>query len=232
MNSFQRIVNQRFRYIVRFEAGLALALLIAVMAFHVRWSPEKEFNVRLERQEVVHIEEVQQTTQSAKKAPAPPAPSVTVEVPNNRVLEQERIDFDASLDLNDALDVGQDTMGVAPSKGYTDRGPVEESPEEEEEIFVAVEQRPDCGGVASIQKNLTYPKLARESGLQGTVFVQFVVTDEGAVTQPTVTKGVHPMLNEAAVDAVQSLDCTPGRQRNKPVNVQTTLPVRFQLQGK
>jgi protein TonB len=232
MNAFQRIIDQRARYTIRFEIGLVLALVIIVMAFQFRWTPEEEFNVRLERQEVVHVEEVQQTTQSANTAPAPPAPSVTVEVPNNRVLEQEQVDFDASLDLNEALDVGQDTMGVAPSEGYTDdRGP-EKPDEEEEEIFVAVEQRPDCGGVESIQKHLVYPRVAQNAGLQGTVYVQFVVTDDGVVTQPTVTKGVHPMLNEAAVEAVQSLDCTPGRQRDEPVNVQMTLPVRFQLEEK
>ncbi len=230
MTPIQRIVDQRSRYVVRFEVGLVLALLMLVLAFQFRWTPEEEFNVRLERQEVVNVEEVQQTRQKAK-TPAPPAPSVTVEVPNNRVLEQEQVNFDASLDLNDALDVGQDTTGVPPSKGYTDRGPTEDQEEDEEEIFVAVEQKPDCGGVKSIQRHLNYPKVAREAGLQGTVFVQFVVTDDGNVSEPTVTKGVHPMLNEAAVEAVQKLDCTPGRQRDEPVNVQMTLPVRFQLQG-
>jgi protein TonB len=56
------------------------------------------------------------------------------------------------------------------------------------------------------------------------------VNEEGNVVQPTVTRGVHKLLNEEALRAVQQLDCKPGMQRGNPVKVRMSLPVTFRLQ--
>lgn len=215
-------------YTLHLEIGLVLSLLILVLAFQFTMTPRQEFDVRLEKQEVVQMEDIQPTEQKAQ-APAPPAPSVPVEVPNDYVLEQEPIDLDASLDLDETLDVGQDSAASGPPDGYVERDLEEEDEDDDEEIFVAVETSPDCGGVPAIQENVEYPRVARQSGLEGTVYVEFVVDETGAVSSPRILKGVHPMLNKEAIKAVERLVCTPGRQRDKPVKVQLTLPVRFAL---
>ncbi len=98
-----------------------------------------------------------------------------------------------------------------------------------EGVYTEVEQQPDCGGVQALTEKIQYPDVARESGIEGRVLVQFVVRENGTVTESTVTKGVHDALDEAALSAVQTLDCEPGRQDGKAVPVQMAIPVTFKL---
>ena len=98
-----------------------------------------------------------------------------------------------------------------------------------DDVFVEVEQRPDCGGVQALTEEIQYPDLARKAGIEGRVFVQFILNEKGNVTEPKVTKGVHKSLNQAALDAVQSLECKPGQHRGSPVKVKMALPVTFKL---
>ena len=98
-----------------------------------------------------------------------------------------------------------------------------------DEVFVVVEEQPDCGGVRELQQHIQYPEFAKKAGIEGRVFVQFVVDENGAITKPTVTKGVHRLLNEAALNAVKKLECEPGMQRGEAVKVRMALPVTFRL---
>jgi protein TonB len=61
------------------------------------------------------------------------------------------------------------------------------------------------------------------------VFVQFVVDEQGRVQNPQVTRGVHKLLDQAALEAVRQMTFRPGKQRGKPVKVQMSLPVTFRL---
>jgi len=200
------------------EVGLTLSLVILVVAFQLDYSPSQSFEVNLQEQEVVEMEEVQQTKQE-KKPPPPPKPPVPVEVPNNETIENDDVDFDASLDLDESLDTEQ-----GPPE------PAQEEEEEEDEIFVVVEQQPDCGGVKALQQEVEYPDFAKKAGIEGRVFVQFVVNEQGNVVNPKVTRGVHKLLNKEALRAVKTLSCTPGQQRGQSVKVQMSLPVTFRLQ--
>lgn len=199
------------------QVGLTLSLLILVVAFQLDYQPDQTFQVDLQEQEIVEMEEIQQTEQQ-NEPPPPPKPPVPVEVPNNETIENEDVDFDASLDLDESLDTSQ---GPPPD---------EEEEEEEDEIFVVVEQQPDCGGVKALQDEVTYPDFAKKAGIEGRVYVQFVVNEEGNVVQPQVTRGVHKLLNEEALRAVKQLQCEPGQQRGQSVKVRMSLPVTFRLQ--
>jgi len=200
------------------QVGLTLSLLLLVVAFQLDYSSSQNFQVDLQEQEVVEMEEIQQTEQQ-NEPPPPPKPPVPVEVPNNETIENEDVDFDASLDLDQSLDTNQGPPA-----------PDEEEEEEEDEIFVVVENQPECGGVQALQEEVEYPDFARKAGIEGRVFVQFVVDENGNVTQPEVTRGVHKLLNEEALRAVQQLDCQPGQQRGNAVKVRMSLPVTFRLQ--
>lgn len=101
-----------------------------------------------------------------------------------------------------------------------------------EEVYTDVEKQPDCGGVQALTEKIQYPDVAREGGIEGRVLVQFVVNENGTVTESNVAKGVHDALDEAALSAVRSLDCEPGRQDGKAVPVQMTIPVTFRLPEK
>lgn len=209
-------LRQWYRLFV--QVGLTLALLLLVVAFQLDYSRGQSFQVDLQEQETVEMEEIQQTEQQ-NEPPPPPKPPVPVEVPNNETIENQDVDFDASLDLDQSLDTSQGPPA-----------PEEEEEEQEQEIFVVVEEQPQCGGVKALQQEVEYPDFARKAGIEGRVFVQFVVNEEGNVVQPKVTRGVHKLLNEEALRAVQELNCEPGMQRGNPVKVRMSLPVTFRLQ--
>jgi TonB family protein len=82
----------------------------------------------------------------------------------------------------------------------------------------------------SIGKNMKYPKDARKAGLQGTVFVAFVVWRDGSLREINVLKGVNGSLNEEAVRGVGLLNkWIPGKIRGVPVNVKFVLPIKFKI---
>lgn len=106
----------------------------------------------------------------------------------------------------------------------------------ESEPFTVVEVMPVFPGgqmalVQYIASHLKYPTVAQENGIQGRVFVSFVVGEDGYVEDVQVIKGVEPMLDKEAVRVIQSLPrWTPGNQQGKPVRVKYTVPVTFALQ--
>jgi len=209
----------RKEYTIWVQFGLLFALSILIIA--TRWDLQttQDFQVQLEEQEVVEMEDVKQTKQEVKPPP-PPKPPVPVEVPNDQVIEQDNVNFDASLDLSESLDTSE---GPPP--------PPDEGEEDEQEVFVVVENQPELiGGMAALQKEVDYPEFAKKAGIEGRVFVQFVVDENGNVQNPQVTRGVHKLLNQEAVRAVKNMKFKPGKQRGKAVKVQMSLPVTFRLQ--
>ena len=108
--------------------------------------------------------------------------------------------------------------------------PAEEEEEEEPEIFMIVEDMPELiGGLGSIQKKIKYPEIAKKAGVEGRVFVQFVVNTDGTVVDPVVVRGIGAGCDEEAVRAVATAKFKPGRQRGKPVPVKMSLPITFKL---
>ena len=113
---------------------------------------------------------------------------------------------------------------------------VVEEPEKEEEIFQVVENMPEFpGGIQELmkllQKNLKYPAISAENGVQGRVIVQFVVNTDGSIVDPVVIRSVDPYLDKEAIRVVSVMPkWKPGEQRGKKVRVKYTLPVQFRLQ--
>jgi len=88
----------------------------------------------------------------------------------------------------------------------------------------------DLGIRRFLRQNMRYPEKAKDARVQGMVLVQFVVTTQGTLQDITVSKSVHELLDAEAIRLVQSMPVwKPGEQNGKPVNVQYTLPVRFEL---
>ncbi len=209
----------RSQYPLYVEIGLVLSLALLIVAFRVNMTSQSSFKVQMEEQETVDMKQIQQTKQE-KEPPPPPKPPVPQEVPNNEVIEDQDVDFDASLDMDEQLDTSQ---------GPPDDE--EEEEEEEQEIFMVVENQPELiGGMKALQESVTYPEFAKKAGIEGRVIVQFVVDEKGNVTNPKVVRGVHKLLNEEAIKAVKDQKFKPGKQRGQPVKVQMSLPVTFRLQ--
>jgi len=112
-----------------------------------------------------------------------------------------------------------------------------EEEEVEEEVFVIVEDMPKFkGGDINtfrewVQKRVRYPELAAENGIQGRVFITFVVETNGTVSNVSVSRSVDQLLDDAAKEAVMaSPKWEPGMQRGRPVRVRYSIPIIFQLQ--
>jgi TonB family protein len=81
-----------------------------------------------------------------------------------------------------------------------------------------------------IGEKMKYPKSARRHGIQGKVFVQFVVDKDGSIIDTKVIKGIDPECDKEALNAVKSLPkWIPGYQRGRPVKQRYTLPIQFKL---
>ena len=112
---------------------------------------------------------------------------------------------------------------------------VDEEPKEpkEDKPFVFVEQMPAFRGVLQkyLAEQLEYPTIAKENGIQGTVVIQFVVNEEGKITNPFIAKDIGGGCGEEALRVVRSMpEWLAGKQRGVPVKVQMNLPVKFKLE--
>ena len=104
-----------------------------------------------------------------------------------------------------------------------------------EEVFTFVEEYPSYEGgdtafIKFLQKNLLYPDKARRMGLEGRVFVQFVVEKDGSLSNVIVLKGMSGGFNEEAVRIMQtSPKWLAGKQRGRSVRVQMVVPITFKF---
>ena len=112
---------------------------------------------------------------------------------------------------------------------------IEEEPEDDNQIYDKVEQMPRFPGGQSalmsfLSRNVKYPKVCQENGIQGRVIIQFVVNKDGNISDVSVYKGVNPYLDAEAIRVIKSMPkWTPGKQKGKYVNVKYTLPISFRL---
>ena len=110
-------------------------------------------------------------------------------------------------------------------------------PQSGEEPFIVVEQMPGFpGGIDGMQKylakNIRYPKAAREKKLYGKVFVSFVVTETGDISEVQIRTGIDPDIDAEALRVVQAMPkWIPGRQSGRNVPVRYQLPIGFSLES-
>lgn len=102
-------------------------------------------------------------------------------------------------------------------------------------VFFIVEEMPLFPGGEQalrqvISERITYPEDAKKEGIQGRVYITFVVDKNGSVRSARVARGVHPALDQEAIRVVESLPkWTPGKQRGENVSVSFTVPINFVL---
>jgi TonB family protein len=106
----------------------------------------------------------------------------------------------------------------------------------DEQVFFTVEEMPEFpGGEMALRTYIAsaikYPVIAQEKGIQGKVYVTFVVSKDGSVVNCSIARGVDPSLDGEALRVVNSLPkWMPGKQRGEFVNVSYTVPINFVLQ--
>ena len=207
------------------QIGLIISLLIAWLAFEHKSYDKREIDPSLLNREVVIDEEMVEITKQDEQKPQPmevPKQTTQLEIVQDDV-EVDDIEINAEVEQNEVIE-----EYVAPE--------VVEEEVVEQEIFKIVEEMPAFpGGEAKLMeyvaKNVKYPQIARETGVQGRVYVNFVVEPDGSVSNVSVLRGIGGGCDEEAVRVVKNMPkWKPGKQRGKAVRVSYMLPVNFKLQ--
>ena len=208
---------------------IGLVLILAAMFVAFEWT-ERDVVITADSgiQEVAFEEEMVPITEQEEPKQAPPPP----EAP--KVEEVLQI-ADNDANVEETTIQSNEDKGEAVEIKYVP-AVVEEEEVEEQQIFQVVEEMPEFpGGMAEclkfLAKNIKYPTIAQENGVQGRVIVQFVVNQDGSIVDPVVVRSVDPYLDKEALRVIQMMPkWKPGKQRGKAVRVKYTVPVTFKLQ--
>jgi len=212
-----------------FQIGLIFAMAVILVAFEWKTYDALDISTMGDQRALNEVEELATITQqnTPPPPPPPPAPSMVLNIVENTAEIDDDISIDAEADENTQVEEYK-----APVMKQA-----EEEVVEEQEIFMVVENAPafpggDVARMKFLQDNIKYPQMARESGIQGTVYVTFVVERNGNVTDVKILRGIGGGCDEEAVRVVQNMPkWEPGKQRGKPVRVQFNMPIKFTLAG-
>jgi protein TonB len=199
-----------------FELGLVISLAMTIICLSIwKRSETKEVSPRKTQSIIDVVDEIPRTVQT-HRVPAPTRPSVPI------ASEDESIPEDETIELTD-IDFTEVPLPPPPPDEDIDDG----TP-----IFVPYDEPPEpIGGMAAIQANLVYPEIARKAGIEGLVILHIQVDETGVVKRMRVVKSLDPHnLDEAAKDAVRNVKWKPAKQRDKPITVWISVPIRFSLQ--
>ena len=202
--------------------GMSVSLLIVIVAFE--WPTFDDGGLLDLGQVEDDFEDIMEIPPTEQPPPPPPKVQLPeiIEVPDEEEIEEE-IEVELDVEVTEET-VIEDIV-------------FEEAPEEEavEEVFTIVEDQPEFpGGMAAFYKyvgdNMDYPSQARRMGIEGRVYVQFVVDKDGTVTEVKAVKGIGAGCDEEAERVLrESPKFKPGKQRGRAVKVRMVLPIIFKL---
>ncbi|GET20291.1 MULTISPECIES: energy transducer TonB [Prolixibacter] len=209
------------------QLGLVISLGLVLLAFNWNSQIKEADNLGQVQAQDVEDEMIPITRPEEVKPPPPPPPPQVVEVLN---IVDNNTDIDDELQIEDTEADDNTVVNVAPIQQQ------EEEKTDEQQVFFIVEDMPEFpGGDLALRKYIAnaikYPVIAQENGIQGKVYVNFVVNTDGSVTDAKIARGVDPSLDKEALRVINSLPkWKPGKQRGKPVRVSFTVPINFVLQ--
>lgn len=100
-----------------------------------------------------------------------------------------------------------------------------------DELFQEVDSEPVPVNLNEVRKILTYPQLAKDAGISGTVVLRIIVDKHGNYRSHKVLNGVHPILLKAVEKEVSNLLFSPAIWQGKPVPFHVNIPFRFELKN-
>lgn len=247
----RRGYNKRIRNATLISViGLSLLLILAAVGSNV--STESEDLVLKE------VELGDPPPMSKNEPPPPPPPPVEPPPPVRAqvkftppvIKKDNEIEVSETFDKKDIAekDIGtKDVEGTSNKESFqkeieftkekkTEVAKVEEPKKEDNKIYDFVEQEASYPGgesaiLTDISRNFSYPAIARENGIEGTVYVKFVVEKNGSISGVRATRKLGYGLDEAAVNAVKQLKrFTPAKQNGQPVRSYFSVPIRCVLQ--
>tara|TARA_B100001287_G_C22671146_1_gene525320 strand:- start:1139 stop:1522 length:384 start_codon:yes stop_codon:yes gene_type:complete len=101
---------------------------------------------------------------------------------------------------------------------------------DDEGVYLMCEKMPELiGGMDGLQKKIRYPLQAKTLGVQGVVYVQAIINEEGIVESHKLAKKLGAGCDEEAIRVLKKSKFKPGYDKGKPVKVRFTLPIFFRL---
>jgi protein TonB len=186
--------------------------------------------------------EIMRTDKAPVEPPViPPAPPDASEIQNQvrfvppQIVEGEVPD-DGFLPMDELNKISKNILiDVSPEIEAEKQPDIIAEPIEKQETFITAEEMPSYpGGNAERQKFLAeaiqYPSQAVENGIQGTVYVQFVIDSKGNITEVKIMRGIGGGCDEEALRVIKMMpQWHPGKQNGKSVRVLYNMPVSFKL---
>lgn len=216
------------------QFGLIIALLLAIVL--IEWKTYDQSVADLGELDVEVDDEIIPITnrEIAPPPPPPPPPPEVIEVVEDDVELEEELEIQTTeTDMMEEVEVIE----------------IEEEESDEVLSFAVVESVPIFPGCEDSKDNnerkmcfqqkilqfvgreFQFPEMARQMGIQGRVYVNFVIEKNGSISNVQVMRGVDPLLDDEAVRVVKKLPkLTPAKQRGKPVRMSFTLPINAKLQ--
>lgn len=209
------------------QIGLVVSLAICLYGFEATSKVAQVDSLGSMADQTVEEEIIPITRQDLVPPPPPPPPPQVVDM---LVIVDDNTEIEDELHIEDS-EATDKTAITAVMQVAT-----QEEEKEETAVFFIVEEMPEFpGGQLALRtfiaQSIKYPVIAQENGIQGKVFVNFVVGKDGTISQAKIFRGVDPSLDKEALRVVNSLPkWKPGKQGGKPVRVSYTVPINFVLQ--
>lgn len=230
---------------IAFVAGLIFMMAVIKLPYLImdamesmRSDKEEEMVIGVDMDETLPEPPKPLIDEATPPPPPPPPPPTTqvTEMTQSTVTTEpepvEQVDPDKMLKTQDQqVNTAPANSDYTPPSGDAGTG----DPVAQETVDMsAVEEKPLFSGDLNkfLSSNLNYPEECVEGGIQGRVIVEFVVGTDGKITDVSVKRGVHALLDREAMRVVKSMPAwTPGRQGGKAVPVRYRQPITFQLGG-
>jgi len=209
-----------------FQTGCVIALALTLAAFEWPSKSSIALNIPIDTSKEIPYDEIPITKPEDIKPPPPPPIPAVAEIINIHTNDTKDIVENPDIFKDVGIDIIPELL----------KNKVEEEVDEVID-FMLIEEKPSFMGgnhndfARWVFQNVRYPELAIENRIQGRVFLQFIIDEEGFIRDIEVIRGADPLLNREAVRIVSSSpQWSPGKQRNKPTKVRFTFPVTFKLQ--
>lgn len=214
-----RLDYQR-KYALFFNIGLVLSLVLVISAFE--WKSVETVSWVDLPQPVIFEDPI-----------TPPITDITPQKPKVQVFKLTEVKDEIEIEEPDfvlVIATGDPEPPEIDANLF-----VEPAKEETDEVKDIVETMPSfVGGLEEfykfVSKNLKYPAQARRIGIEGKVFVHFVVDKDGSLSDIKVVKGIGAGCDEEVERIIhKSPKWNPGKQRGNPVRVRMMMPITFRL---
>lgn len=207
-----------------FLIGLVMALVVVLLAFEWKTTKSSEL-ITLDKPTIVPEDDII-IPRTQEKKPEPPKKIV--------LIQQLKVVSDL-IKINDSLEFvfpeAEDVMPIDFNAQVFASMPNEES----EEIPYLVDEMPEFPGgeralLSYLTRNVHYPLVAQENGIQGRVYVGFIIDENGKVCGANIIRGVDEALDNEAIRVVLGMpQWKPGKQNGKALKVRYNVPIRFEL---